>query len=218
MKKILIFLILFLSGAWAYTSWYWYSCYIKDLCWVSYNSSELSESPAVIPLSLSGSLWEDEDVIWSIDEDEIILSQEDIVSLSVNDVTWPSSTPPPQAVIEQEVGEEQQENSDSLPWSPSQNISELPSPIRDICQNPLEWPIRISGNNNAEEVLALEKFLRGRGLLLSSDGVFWSDDFEAVKAFQEEFRSEILTPWGINNPTWYVGRTTIQKVQELSCE
>lgn len=220
MKKILILLILFLSWAWAYTSWYWYSCNIKKLCWDLDDSFELTTNWEGTPFSLSWSLIEDEDRS-QIDADISVSPQDDIVSLSANDVTWPSSTPVPQAVVEQEVIEEEwieeeQERPNST--TPSPNSESESNPIlRNICQNPLEWPISFWGNNDADEVLALERFLIGRGILISSDGIFWDDDFEAIKVLQEEFRSEILTPWGINNPTWYVGRTTIQKIQELSC-
>jgi len=142
--------------------------------------------------------------------------QNDIVNLSANDVTWPSSAVVPQATVDQEPLEEEQEISENLVLT-SSSESEPNSLLWNICQNPLQWPISLWGNNDIDEVLALERFLIGRGILISSDGIFWNDDFDAIKQFQEEFRSEILTPWGINNPTWYVGRTTIQKIQELSC-
>ena len=221
MKKILILLILFLSWAWAYTSWYWYSCNIKKLCWDLDDSFELTTNWEYASFSLSWSYVRDEDS-FDIDADTWISPEDDIVSLSANDVTWPSSAVAPQAVVEKQVAienewvEEEQEISDRSTPSPTPE-SEPTSVARNICQNPLEWPISLWGNNDADEVLALERFLIGRGILISSDGIFWDDDFEAIKVLQEEFRSEILTPWGINNPTGYVGRTTIQKIQELSC-
>ncbi len=159
-------------------------------------------------------------------EDISMSLSSDIPSLSADDVTWPSSIPTPQAqkeveqdslneidVSDDSLLENKETSEDNTPPELLQN-SEAP---RNICQNPLVWPISIWASNSIEEVMALERFLIARGLLITSDGVFWNDDFEAIKQFQEEFRSEVLTPWGINNPTWYVGRTTIQKIQELAC-
>lgn len=41
MKKIPFLLVLILTLAWGYTSWYWYTCNIKSLCDVS--SREIQE-------------------------------------------------------------------------------------------------------------------------------------------------------------------------------
>ena len=177
-----------------------------------------------------------------VSEDEILLhdaedvfsdwvddTRDEVQSLSADDVTSPSPVIPPQAILIEEEDEDdteesflvlQPESGDSTQAWDADDTEERAwsiSTSRNICQNPLVGPLSIWAQNNPEEVEALERFLIGRGLLSSSDWVFWNDVLEAVKAFQEEFRAEILTPWGINNPTGYVGRTTIQKIQELAC-
>ena len=37
----------------------------------------------------------------------------------------------------------------------------------------------------------------------------------AVIRFQEKYRNDILAPWGFANGTGYVGRTTMEKLNEL---
>ncbi|MCH8518786.1 peptidoglycan-binding protein [Candidatus Gracilibacteria bacterium] len=232
MKKILIFLTIFLSGAWAYTSWYWYTCHLQDVCTIEVEDTtqvvgEILESNGDTN-SNNGDIFEED--IESLDslmeEEDDSITGNDIESLSAGDVTGPSSIAPPRVYVEvEEGGEEQISENGFLPTeepstteeSDINNEQERQAGVRNICQNPLRGPISLGGNNARDEVLALEIFLINRGLLTQSDGVFGNDDFEAVKAFQEEFRSEILTPWGINNPTGYVGRTTIEKIQQLAC-
>ena len=153
---------------------------------------------------------------------------EDIQSLSLNDVTSPSPVIPPQAIlIEDNEDEDAQVPDDNFltpepdsswsNWDRNQNTQASTSSVRNICQEPLVWPMSLWGNNRSDEVEALERFLIARWLLTQSNWVFWNDVFDAVREFQEEFRAEVLTPWGINNPTGFVGRTTIQKIQELAC-
>lgn len=181
--------------------------------------------------------WPAIEEIETLDDEDFMMSELtdeerwDIQSLNSDDVTSPSPIMPPQAILVEEEQEEDTEES-FLVWEPEQDIfgndrSEnqdnqmawwaSTTGVRNICQNPLVWPMSLWGNNRTDEVEALERFLIGRWLLSESNWIFWNDVFEAVKLFQEEFRAEILTPWGVNNPTWYVGRTTIQKIQELAC-
>ena len=235
MKKILIFLTIFLSWAWAYTSWYWYTCHIKDMCSLNLiNNESIQEETQILTQDESS-----RDVSL-VSEDEILLhdaedvfsdwvddTRDEVQSLSADDVTSPSPVIPPQAILIEEEDDIEEsflvwewENNDSAQTRDTDDTEETArstSTSTNICQNPLVWPLSIWGQNKREEVEMLERFLIGRGLLSTSDWVFWNDVLEAVKAFQEEFRAEILTPWGINNPTGYVGRTTIQKIQELAC-
>ena len=170
---------------------------------------------------------------WDNQRDEWEEERQDVQDIRSGDVTSPSPIIPPQAVlIEEEEQQDEVIEESFLPPEPESELisednesSQVPQDewwesswtLRNICQNPLVWPLSLWGNNDREEVEALERFLMGRWLLAGSNWVFWDDVFEAVRQFQEEFRAEILTPWGINNPTWYVGRTTIQKIQELTC-
>jgi len=48
--------------------------------------------------------------------------------------------------------------------------------------------------------------------------VFNASDANIVKEFQLEYKAEILDPWGISNPTGYVGRTTVQQINEIACK
>ncbi len=77
-----------------------------------------------------------------------------------------------------------------------------------------------SGNNNVTaEVTKLQSFLKNtEGLTVDINGTFDQKTFEAVKAFQTKYMSDILTPWGISTPTGSVYFTTQKKVNELYCK
>lgn len=78
--------------------------------------------------------------------------------------------------------------------------------------------IQYGALNNPESVKKLETFLNGfQAANLIVDGVYGPEDVIAVKKFQETFRSDILDPWGLRNPTGYVYITTLAKINSLSC-
>lgn len=235
MKTFLVFVTLFLSGAWAYSSWYWYSCEIREVCMNSQKTQKddivtalqtvntpknIEENIEISPseVEVLEKKWEE-----NIREEnpEEILSE--VPSLSVDDVTAPSPVnSEPQTVtkeenIEKEAREIQDSNEDVRNTDGEQEEIGKITNSQDICSSPLVGPISIGANNDANEVAKLESFLLRRGDIVKADGIYGEDDFAAIEKFQETYRSEILTPWGINNPTGYVGRTTIQKIQALAC-
>lgn len=86
------------------------------------------------------------------------------------------------------------------------------------CGDLLIGPIGLWNENNSQEVKDLEIFLnQTQWESLDENGVYEQADFEAVKRFQLKYREEILDPWGIDIPTWYVFRTTVKKINEVYC-
>ncbi len=76
--------------------------------------------------------------------------------------------------------------------------------------------IAYGANNSKEEVKKLQSFLNthmGEALLV--DGFYGNNTFQAVKRFQLKYASEILHPWGINEPTGFVYLTTQRKINAL---
>lgn len=66
-----------------------------------------------------------------------------------------------------------------------------------------------SPDNDPTEVRDLEKFLNAAlGLSLPVDGVYGPADVAAVREYQAEFERAVLSVWGIDMPTGFVGITT----------
>lgn len=71
-------------------------------------------------------------------------------------------------------------------------------------------------DNDSAEVEKLQTFLvDNEGATLAVTGVFDENTKSAVLAFQEKYREDILTPWGITEPTGYVYVTTKHKINDL---
>ena len=69
----------------------------------------------------------------------------------------------------------------------------------------------------AKEVIKLQTFLSGQGLYTPTTGIFDDTTTANVRLFQAKHMSEILTPWGINEPTGYVYKTTRWKINNIIC-
>ena len=80
--------------------------------------------------------------------------------------------------------------------------------------------LRIGDSNDTAEVTKLQKFLRDFEEFsdLEVTGIFDQATFDAVSAFQEKYKDDILTPWGIDDTTGYVYYTTQKKINEIYCE
>src|SRR5690606_28151649 len=66
--------------------------------------------------------------------------------------------------------------------------------------------MRIGANNDVEQVIRLQAFLKvfeGHDYV-TINGVFDQATFQAVSAFQLKYKSDVLTPWGISHSTGYV--------------
>lgn len=70
---------------------------------------------------------------------------------------------------------------------------------------------------SGSDVVALQHALKidGEFTYPTLTGYFGQVTLQAVKAFQEKYRAEILAPLGIPNPTGYVGPSTIRKLNAL---
>ncbi|MDO8565278.1 MAG: peptidoglycan-binding protein [bacterium] len=79
--------------------------------------------------------------------------------------------------------------------------------------------LRMGANNDTLQVIKLQAFLKSfEGYdYVTINGVFDQATFQAVSAFQLKYKSEILTPWGINAPTGYVYKLTLAKINQIIC-
>lgn len=84
----------------------------------------------------------------------------------------------------------------------------------------LKTYMRLGTNNDPAEVTKLQSFLKDyEGFTsLVVNGFFGQSTDTAVRAFQDKYKSEILTPWGLLENTGYVYYTTQKKINEIYCE
>ena len=80
--------------------------------------------------------------------------------------------------------------------------------------------LKMGENNNPEEVIKLQSFLKGTfGFSeLVVTGIFDQSTLEAVMDFQSAYQNDVLSPWGTSQPTGYVYITTSKKINEIVCE
>lgn len=72
--------------------------------------------------------------------------------------------------------------------------------------------------NNPVEVIKLKLFLNEKeGAYLFENGVYDQKTFDAVSAFQEKYKNDILTPFQISETNGAVGILTLHKINELAC-
>ncbi len=83
----------------------------------------------------------------------------------------------------------------------------------------IEGYLRMGDNNDIGQVKELQEFFKNsEGFSeIKVTGVFGQATYNAVVSFQKKYKKEILTPWGITNPTGYVYYTTQKKINEISC-
>ena len=239
MRSLPIILTLLLTAAWAYTSWYWYTCNIKWLC-ESSNSSErrIWEKSEEKKMVTGKDVIVDSTPVWNEEViSEIETNREE--AGSIDDTTQEEN--PDESETEGTEGEwennpessEIQDLDESTleTESTSSNIQEEEDTEIDwwqeattqegaflLCDTPLLGPIALWENNNTTEVEKLETFLKAQGKDITIDGVYDSSDLDLVKEFQLEYKSEILDPWGITVPTGYVGRTTVKQINDIACK
>ena len=79
--------------------------------------------------------------------------------------------------------------------------------------------LRIGINNDPAQVIKLQAFLKvfEKFDYVTVNGVFDETTLMAVNEFQLRYRSEVLAPWGIDNPTGYVYITTLGKINQIVC-
>jgi len=87
-----------------------------------------------------------------------------------------------------------------------------------VCKRYLRDYIYDGNDNKPEEVKKLQSFLNDKESAgLTESGIYDAKTKSAVMKFQEKYKDEILGPWGFEKPTGYVGRTTVIKINLLSC-
>jgi uncharacterized repeat protein (TIGR01451 family) len=77
------------------------------------------------------------------------------------------------------------------------------------CDPYLTSYLKQGANNDADQVRRLQVFFNTfTSSTVPISGVFDLTSQQATRAFQQEYRSEILDPWGLTRPTGYVYYTT----------
>jgi uncharacterized delta-60 repeat protein len=73
--------------------------------------------------------------------------------------------------------------------------------------------------NTKEDVLSLQNFLNEKqGENLALDGIYDAEDIAALKRYQTKYSSQILLPWGKDEATGRVGKTTTAKINLTMCQ
>ena len=74
-------------------------------------------------------------------------------------------------------------------------------------------------NNDSIQVIRLQAFLKTfeKFDYVTVNGVFDQATLQAVNEFQLRYKDEILTPWGISQPTGYVYIRTLGKINQILC-
>lgn len=90
------------------------------------------------------------------------------------------------------------------------------SPV--FCEPYLKKFMKMGGNNDPEEVKKLQIFLNVfEQEILNINGIFDAETDLAVRRFQAKY-PDILSFWGIKNPTGFVYITTINAINKIRCE
>ena len=96
--------------------------------------------------------------------------------------------------------------------SPSKAVS-LEEPKTQWCH---DFLFDLKYGQKGEEVKALQIALEKEGLFKNSfTGYFGPYTLKAVKIFQEKYKKEILSPWGLERGTGFLGLSTRTKLNEL---
>ena len=104
------------------------------------------------------------------------------------------------------------------------NLISTSSPIqlvknnREVCEPYIVDVMRFGAQNNASEVIKLQKFLNEfEGEKIFVNGVYDTSTLQAVIRFQQKYSKHILFPWGLSKPTGIVSQTTRAKINALVC-
>jgi hypothetical protein len=90
----------------------------------------------------------------------------------------------------------------------------------NFCVEPyLTENLGLGRENDAAQVIRLQSFLNEHlSAGLTVNGLFEETTEQAVMDFQRRYASDVLTPWGISEPTGFVYHTTKKKINELVCQ
>lgn len=79
-------------------------------------------------------------------------------------------------------------------------------------------PIHPFSGESGDTVVLIQDFLNTfQGERVNQTGVYDSQTVDAVRRFQERYRSDVLDPWGFAEPTGIVYKTTSAKMNALMC-
>ena len=92
------------------------------------------------------------------------------------------------------------------------------STVADFCPFLTSY-LRYGNSNDVMQVIKLQAFLKSYEKLdyVNINGVFDEATLRAVNEFQLKYKSEVLTPWGIDEPTGYVYKLTLSKINQIVC-
>lgn len=85
------------------------------------------------------------------------------------------------------------------------------------CSLYLEDYLRQTFVNDGEQVMKLQIFLNAVGIVVPVTQVFDATTDAAVRQFQAQYFTDVLTPWGLLGPTGYVYKTTRWKINNIVC-
>jgi hypothetical protein len=100
-------------------------------------------------------------------------------------------------------------------------IAQLQKQLAELQGKPAAWchdfNVNLKIGDSGLEVEALQTALEKEGFDVSKDpkGYFGEYTASAVVGFQEKYKDEILTPWGLTHGTGFVGKTTRAKLNKL---
>jgi len=95
---------------------------------------------------------------------------------------------------------------------------ELPLEEDEDCDKYLTTYIGYGRENKKEEVERLQIFLNDHmGKEIPVTGFYGEITMNAVKEFQGEYAGDVLDPWGIQEPTGYVYKTTQRMINDIMC-
>lgn len=87
------------------------------------------------------------------------------------------------------------------------------------CSEYLKSYLKYNQENDYQEVEKLQQFLSSHlGIDLKPTGFFGEKTLLAVKAFQQKYNTNVLAPWGIDEPSGYVYLTTRKAINEIVCK
>jgi hypothetical protein len=97
-------------------------------------------------------------------------------------------------------------------------ITPAPSPtVSTSCSALLTSYMRYGKKNDSAQVTLLQQFLKNHGYTVNVTGTFDLATLAAVKAFQKDHLADVLSPWGITDPTGYVYKTTLYEINKIAC-
>ncbi len=102
------------------------------------------------------------------------------------------------------------------------NVAPVEKPqetVLDLCSKYISKYLRYGRNNDTNEVTKLQTFLKDTEGMTSVEvtGNFDLKTRAAVKQFQDRYKADVLTPWGVTEPTGYVYFMTQKKINEIYC-